>query len=168
MLKETRYKILKNLPIADSVLKMELEGDSSAFTAPGQFANVAVEGFYLRRPISVCDWNDGHLTLIYKVVGQGTEKMASLPVGSALSALTGLGNGFDPAKCGRRPLLVGGGVGVPPLYGLAKRLTESGKAPLAVLGFGSSKDVFYKEEFERLGIDTLVCTVDGSLSLIHI
>jgi len=162
MLKEAVYEITANIRIAKDVYRMELAGDTSMFTAPGQFADVAVEGCYLRRPISVCDWEDGKLTLIYKVVGGGTEKLSAMARGEKLDALSGLGNGFDTSAANGRPLLVGGGVGTPPLYGLAKRLAAEGKRPLAVLGFQSGPDVFYKEDFERLGVETLICTADGS------
>ncbi len=165
MLTEATYEILTNAPIARNVLKLELSGDTAMFTAPGQFADIAVDGFYLRRPISVCDWEPGKLTLIYKVVGGGTEKLAAMGAGESLSMLSGLGNGFDADAGNKNPLLVGGGVGTPPLYGLAKRLVARGKRPAAVLGFASERDVFYKEAFEALGVPVTVCTVDGSAGI---
>jgi len=121
-----------------------------------------VEGFFLRRPISVCDWDGGGLTLIYKVVGNGTAALRDLPPGARLDALSGLGNGFDVSKCGEKTLLLGGGVGVPPLYGLAKALLADGKSPAAVLGFNTAAEVFYAEKFRALGVETSVATVDGT------
>ena len=157
------YTVTENASIADQVYRLRLEGDTGAITAPGQFVNIALPGFYLRRPISVCDWDDAGLTLIYKAVGAGTEAMTGLTPGAELDLLTGLGNGFDIKRAGERPLLIGGGVGVPPLYGLAKRLVESGRTPLAVFGFGRAADAFYLDEFQALGAEVRVATVDGSL-----
>lgn len=155
------YKILHNDALTQNVRKMVLEGDTSAFTAPGQFVDIALDGLYLRRPISVCDRDDNTITLIYKVVGKGTADMALLPAGETLDLLTGLGNGFDPCRYDR-PLLVGGGVGVPPLYGLAKAMLAADRHPAVILGFNNAGEVFYEEEFRGLGIDVVVSTVDGS------
>ena len=154
----------ENLQLTDAVWRMELSGNTEAVTAPGQFVNLALPGFYLRRPISVCDWTAGSLTLIYKVVGQGTAYMSSLGAGTALDVLTGLGNGFDCARAGERPLLVGGGVGVPPLYGLAKRLCSAGVRPVAILGFNTAKEAFYLGEFRALGIQVIPAAADGTLA----
>ena len=137
-------------------------GDTAAITAPGQFVNIALDGQYLRRPVSVCDLEDGRLTLIYKVVGQGTAQMARIAPGDKLDLLTGLGNGYDLSKSGERPLLLGGGVGVPPLYLLARRLIGQGKYVTAVLGFNTKSEVFCEEEFRALGADVTVTTADGS------
>ena len=164
-MRQERFEIASNRPIAPGVYELRLAGDTSAIAAPGQFVNLKLDGFYLRRPISVCDWDDGRLTLIYKVLGRGTAAMAEYPAGRQLDVLTGLGNGYDLAKSGENPLLVGGGVGIPPLYGLAKRLAEQGKHPLAVLGFNTADEIFLREEFERLGIPVTLCTVDGSAGL---
>lgn len=155
---------MSNEPIAKDVYKLVFEGDTGGITAPGQFVNIELEGFFLRRPISVCDWDDKGMTLIYKTVGKGTKCLSEKKSGT-LDLLTGLGNGFDLSKCGKRPLLVGGGVGTPPLYGLCKRLVERGAASAVVLGFNTADDVFYEEEFRALGVKTLVATVDGSYGI---
>ncbi len=156
------FIIEENIKIAKDVYKMILSGNTEKITAPGQFVNIKLEGKYLRRPISVCDWEDGMLTLIYKVVGSGTEQMCKMGKGEKLDLLTGLGNGFDTSKSGEKPLLIGGGVGVPPMYGLCKKLIAEGKKVSVVLGFNSAEDVFYKEEFENIGAQVFVSTVDGS------
>jgi len=145
------------------VWKMVLTGDASGNTRPGQFVQIDVPGFYLRRPISVCDWTKDSLTLVYKVVGLGTEAMSQMPIGQELDLLTGLGNGFDLEKSGNHPLLVGGGVGAPPLYGLCRTLVEMGKKPHVILGFNTAEEVFLKEEFEKLGVTVDITTVDGSM-----
>ena len=142
--------IEKNEPIADQVYRLVLDGDTSDITMPGQFVNISLPGFFLRRPISVCDWSNGKLVLIYKVVGKGTEYMSTLKAGTQLDILSGLGNGFDMSKAGSAPLLVGGGVGTPPMYGLAKRLVLAGKPVNVILGFASEKDAFYLDEFDAL------------------
>ena len=156
------FEVLENAPLTDCVWKLVLLGDTADITKPGQFVNLKLEGFYLRRPISVCDLDENRLTLIYKVVGDGTKKMTALPKGAQLDLLTGLGNGFDTQVSGDRPLLLGGGVGVPPMYLLAKKLRQEGKAVTAILGFNTACEVFYQKEFEALGVTTLVTTVDGS------
>ncbi len=160
-MKEVILEIVSNARIADKVFRMELRGDMSAVTAPGQFVNLKLDGFFLRRPISVCDREGDLLTLIYKTVGAGTEKMAELAPGEKLNALTGLGNGYDLTKAGRRPLLLGGGVGVPPLYLLAKELVKQGAEVTAVLGFNTAADVFGEELFRSLGCETVIATADG-------
>jgi len=159
------YSIKANEPLARGIFRMILTGDTSAITRPGQFLNIALEGCYLRRPISICDYDpeQGSITILYKVVGQGTEKMSRLPVGTELDLLVGLGNGFDTSLSGDKPLLIGGGVGVPPLYRLAKELLAEGKQPHAILGFREAADVFYAKEFEALGAKVTVVTEDGSL-----
>lgn len=162
MYKKGIYKILTNEPLTDAVWRMTLAGDTQWIAAPGQFVNIALEGRYLRRPISVCDFDDRSITLIYKVVGGGTEQMSRMQAGEELDLLTGLGNGFSTKNDARRPLLVGGGVGVPPLYNLAKRLLAEGKPVQVVLGFNTAAEVFYEEEFRALGCEVTVSTVDGS------
>lgn len=157
------YTVLSNKKIADSVYLMELSGDTSSFTKPGQFLNIQLDGLFLRRPISVCDYDDKKITIIYKTVGVGTEKMAEFTQGKELDILTGLGNGFDTSKSGDVPLLIGGGVGVPPMYGLCKKLIEEKKKPICILGFNKASEVFFKEEFERLGATVYIATADGSL-----
>ena len=138
IVKQTTLIVTENTRLADGIYRLRLAGDTSAITAPGQFVNLKLSGFFLRRPISVCDWENGELTLIYKVLGHGTEAMTGMAVGTELDVLTGLGNGFDVSRGGEHPLLVGGGVGIPPLYSLAKRLTAQGKRVTAVLGFNLS------------------------------
>lgn len=164
MYKQNIYKILSNEPLTADVFKMVLEGDTQYITAPGQFINIALDGKYLRRPISVCDYDDSTITIIYKVVGDGTEQMKKLPVGEMLDVLTGLGNGYDITKS-TKPLLIGGGVGVPPMYNLAKTLIASGQKPAVVLGFNTKSEIFYEEEFKALGCDTYITTVDGSYGI---
>ena len=164
-LKKGLFEIRKNSKIAKDIFLMKLRGDTSAVTAPGQFINIALNGFYLRRPISVCDCNDGLLTIIYKVQGKGTEYLKGLEKGRHLDILTGLGNGYNTANSGDIPLLIGGGVGVPPLYYLAKKLIAEHKKPIAILGFNTGEDVFAAEEFRQLGITTLITTVDGSTGI---
>ena len=162
MYKKGIYRILENTPLTDAVWRMRLEGDTQWITAPGQFVNIALEGRYLRRPISVCDCDEGTLTLIYKVVGEGTAQMSRLLPGKELDLLTGLGNGFTPKAASRRPLLVGGGVGVPPLYNLARRLLAADIPVQVVLGFNTAREIFYEEEFRALGCEVTVATADGS------
>ena len=161
-MKQELFRAEENTLIAKDVYKLTLSGNTDEIKTPGQCVNIALDGFYLRRPISVCDCEKGKLTLIYKAVGRGTEYMTSLRPGAELDILTGLGNGYDISKSGDSPVLIGGGVGVPPLYLLVKRLIEQGKKPVAVLGFNSSCDVFYEEEFRLLGAETAVVTADGS------
>ena len=154
-----QYIIVRNERIAPGTYRMVLEGDGSV---DGEFVQVAIPGFYLRRPLSVCDKDSGHMTLIYKVVGEGTAKMAKIPAGMRLDVLTGLGNGFDLSRCGDTPLLIGGGTGLSPLYWLAKELLKRGASPTALLGFNTADEVFYADEFRALGIETIVTTADGS------
>ncbi|MGN0528073.1 MAG: dihydroorotate dehydrogenase electron transfer subunit [Eubacterium sp.] len=161
MYKQGNFTILSNEPLTADVYKMVLEGDTQYITAPGQFVNIAITGKYLRRPISVCDYDDSTLTLLYKVVGEGTKIMSAMEQGEMLDVLTGLGNGYDITKS-KKPLLLGGGVGVPPLYNLAKKLIADGQKPVAVLGFNTKDEVFYEQEFKALGCDTIVATADGS------
>lgn len=161
MYKQNNYKILSNEKIAKDVYKMILEGDTQYITAPGQFINIKLDGKFLRRPISVCDCDENTITIIYKVVGSGTEYMAQLVSGEVLDVLTGLGNGYDISKSSK-PLLIGGGVGVPPMYMLAKKLIESGQKPTVILGFNTKEEIFFEEEFRALGCDVRVTTVDGS------
>ena len=160
-MKQTILEIQSNEQIAKNVYRMQLCGDTAGIL-PGQFVNIRVAGQFLRRPISVCNITDGVLTIIYKVVGVGTEAMSQLPVGTQLDVLTVLGNGYDLSKAGNAPLLVGGGVGVPPMYMLARQLREMGKEVRVILGFNTQDEVFYEEEFRALGCDVTVTTVDGS------
>ena len=164
-MKESVFTITENAPLTESVFRLRLAGDTSAVTAPGQFVNVLLDGFYLRRPFSVCDWDDGALTILYKILGRGTMAMTRFPAGKRLDLLTGLGNGFDTAPAGERPRLAGGGVGIPPLYGLARRLCAEGKRPVAALGFNAAADAILLEEFAALGVETVTATLDGSLGL---
>ena len=162
-MKQVIFKIKENKKIAKNTYKMVLLGDTSGITNCGQFVNIALEGLYLRRPISVCDYEDGVLTLIYKAVGEGTELMAKLDAGKELDILVGLGNGYDTTKSGNAPMLVGGGVGVPPLYALCKKLIAEGKNPTVILGFNTAEEVFCVEDFKSLGAKVLVATADGSV-----
>ena len=161
-MKQSIFKILTNEALTSNVYRMTLSGDTSAITAPGQFVNIRLEGKFLRRPISVCDWEDGKLTLVYKVVGHGTAQMAAMAPGESLDILTGLGNGYDLTLTGEHPVLVGGGVGVPPMYGLAKHLRAMGKEVQVILGFNTREEIFYEEAFQALGGTVYVTTVDGS------
>lgn len=156
------YKIVSNKPLTKDVFEMILSGDTSAITAPGQFINIKLDGFYLRRPISICDYDINTVTILYKVVGGGTEAMSRLESGAELDILCGLGNGFDVSKSGEKPVLIGGGVGVPPLYNLCKKLIESGRKVTVILGFNTASEMFYIEKFESLGAEVYVSTVDGS------
>lgn len=161
-MKQEIFKILSNTQIAPAVYKMILKGDTSPITACGQFVNIKLDGFYLRRPISICDFDAETLTLIYKVVGGGTETLSRMQKGESLDLLLSLGNGFDTSKSGQNPLIIGGGVGVPPLYALCKRLIAEGKRPSVILGFNTKSEIFYEDEFKKLGADVTVCTADGS------
>ena len=160
-MKQGYFQIAENVHLTDSVMRMRLVGDVSDITAPGQFINIKLDGFFLRRPISVCDRDDTSVTILYKIVGHGTEAMSVMQSG-VLDVLTGLGNGYDTSKAGDRPLLIGGGVGVPPLYMLAKELLAQGKQVTVILGFNTKDEVFYEEEFRALGAKVFVTTVDGS------
>lgn len=163
-MKECIFEIISNRKLADNTYEMVFaspEGEHGV-TNPGQFVNIRLEGFFLRRPISVCDWDDNSLTIVYKTVGNGTEAMSDMTSGEKLSILTPLGNGYDIDNLGERPLLVGGGAGVPPMYGLCRKLTEAGKKPVVVLGFNKSSEIFYKENFEALGAEVIIATADGS------
>ena len=161
-MKQGIFEIIENTALTASVYRMRLAGDTSAITAPGQFVNIKLDGKFLRRPISVCDVEHGVLTIVYKVVGAGTAQMAEMPIGDTLDILTGLGNGYDLTTAGERPLLLGGGVGVPPLYMLAKQLIAAGKDVTVILGFNKADEIFYEKEFEALGAKVIVATADGS------
>lgn len=160
-MKQSFFEIKSNTALTDSIMKMELEGDTSEITQPGQFINIKLEGKFLRRPISVCDCEGNTVTIIYKIVGAGTEQMSKMSEGK-LDVLSGLGNGYDTSLCGDKPLLIGGGVGVPPLYMLAKKLIGEGKKVSVVLGFNTEAEIFYKKEFADLGCEVTVTTADGS------
>ena len=161
-MKEVIFTIKENVALTDSVYKMVMEGDTSAIGASGQFVNIKLDGQYLRRPISICDYDDGILTIIYKVVGTGTEQMSAMKASDKLNILVGLGNGYDTSFSGDDPVLVGGGVGVPPLYKLCKVLKAEGKRVSVILGFNTASEIFYKEEFEKIADKVIITTVDGS------
>ena len=161
-MKQSIFNILSNEALTDSVYKMTLAGDTSAITAAGQFVNIQLEGKFLRRPISVCDYDNETLTIVYKVVGKGTEQMSAMTAGEKLDILTGLGNGYDLSLSGDKPVLLGGGVGVPPMYNLAKKLLAQGKDVTVILGFNTKSEVCYEEEFKTLGCKVIVATADGS------
>ncbi len=160
-----QYRIIENAPIAPGVYRLKLAGDTSMVKAPGQFAQIQIPGFYLRRPISLCDWDDNGMTLIYKVIGQGTDALSRMLPGDAVDALNGLGNGYDLTACGDHPLVIGGGVGIPPLYGLTKALLAKGKHPAVILGFNKAEEIFLLGEFKALGLEPAVTTVDGSFGI---
>ena len=159
------YKVVSNEKLTENVYKMVLGGDTSSITAPGQFINIKLEGLFLRRPISIYDWDDETLTIIYKVVGEGTEQMAEIKDGVSLDCLVGLGNGFDTTLSGERPVLIGGGVGIPPMYGLAKKLIAEGKKPQVILGFNKESEIFAYNEFKAICRDVHIATVDGSVGV---
>ena len=161
-MKQSIFQILSNEALTDSVYKMVLSGDTSAITASGQFVNIQLDGMFLRRPISVCDYDAETLTIVYKVVGKGTEAMSAMVKGQKLDILTGLGNGYDLSLAGDKPVLLGGGVGVPPMYNLAKKLIALGKEVTVILGFNTRSEVFYEDEFKALGCTVIVSTADGS------
>ena len=163
-MKQGLFEIIENTALTENVFKMVLKGDVSAITAPGQFVNIKLEGLFLRRPISVCDVTGDTMTIIYKAVGKGTKQMSLMKDGM-LDVLTGLGNGYDLSVAGEKPVLLGGGVGVPPMYLLAKKLIAEGKQVAVVLGFNTAEEVFYENEFKTLGANVTVTTVDGSYGI---
>ena len=158
------YRVVSNTQLTSTVYRMVVEGDVSALYRPGQFVNFKIDGLYLRRPISVCDYDHdaGTITLIYKVVGAGTEKLAEAKEGDVFDLLSGLGNGYDTSTSGTSPVLIGGGVGIPPLFGLCRKLIAEGKQVKVILGFNTKDEIFYEEEFKALGAEVFVTTVDGS------
>ena len=160
-MKKCIFEIVENVALTESVYKMTLSGDVTDIMVPGQFVNIRLDGLYLRRPISVCDVSESTLTIIYKVVGKGTEQLSQMCAGK-LDVLTGLGNGYDMSLSGDKPVLLGGGVGVPPMYLLARRLLAQGKQVQVILGFNTKNEVFYENDFKKLGADVTVTTVDGS------
>ncbi len=159
------FTLKSNKKIAKNTYEWVLAGDQTDIGKAGQFVNIKLDGFYLRRPISVCDVRENNLTLIFKVVGEGTEKMAKAKPGETFDVMTGLGNGYDLSRSGDEPLLIGGGAGVPPMYLAARKLAEEGKSLTVVLGFGSKDEIFYKEEFEALGAKVIIATADGSFGV---
>lgn len=161
-MKQGIFEITENTKIAKDVFKMRLAGDTSGITGAGQFVNIKIDGFFLRRPISVCDFNENELLIIYKVVGKGTDRMSGLEAGQKLDLLTGLGNGYDLTVKTDKPMLIGGGVGVPPLYKLAKELKKQGKKVSVILGFNSKEEIFFEKEFKEIADRVLVCTADGT------
>lgn len=164
-MKQGLFSITQNEKIAQSVYKMRLSGDTSAIKKAGQFVNIKLDGFFLRRPISVCDYTAEELLIIYKVVGKGTEKMSAMEKGEQLDILTGLGNGYDLTVKTEKPVLIGGGVGVPPLYKLAKELKKQGKRVSVILGFNSENEIFFEDEFKEIADRVLICTADGSYGI---
>ena len=157
-----QYKLIENTQLTAAVWRMKLQGDTTAIKAPGQFVQLTVPGFYLRRPISICDWDGETITLVYKVVGQGTEAMSAMKIGMELDVLNGLGNGFDTARCGDKPLLIGGGVGLPPMIGLCRQLLKEGKHPTVLAGFNTQSEVFLRDAVEEMGAPFVLATMDGS------
>lgn len=163
-MRQVKFQIIENIPLARDIMSLRLGGDTGAIVRPGQFVNIQVEGCFLRRPLSVCDWDDSSLTLVYRIAGRGTELLSKMKEGS-LDLLTGLGNGFDTAISGDRPLLIGGGMGFTPLYALAKSLIKEGKRVQVILGFASKEQAVYVDKFRALGCEVTVCTEDGSLGI---
>lgn len=161
-MKNNIYTIRSNKELVPGMWEMKLQGDTSEISAPGQFINIRLAGCYLRRPISICDWEEQLITIIYKTIGRGTKLMAGFLPGQELEILCPLGNGYDLSAISETPVLAGGGAGVPPMYGLAKALIAQGKKPKVILGFNTKAEVFYEHEFKALGADVLVTTVDGS------
>lgn len=159
------YEIKSNIKLAESVYETVLLGDTSSLRSPGQFINIKIDGLFLRRPISVCDYDENSITIIYKVVGEGTQLMSEMQSGEKLDVLCGLGNGFDTSKSGDTPVLIGGGVGVPPMYNLCKKLISEGKKVTVILGFNNADEIFYEDKFKALGADVKVTTVDGSYGI---
>ena len=164
-MKDQRLIIEKTEKLQKDIYKMKLAGDCSEITAPGQFVNIRLEGFYLRRPISICDWDEHSITIVFKTVGHGTAALAELPEGAALDVLMPLGNGFDITADCKTPVLIGGGIGLPPIYGLAKAMVKEGFVPRVIAGFNTADDVILTEEFRALGIDPIITTVDGSVGV---
>ncbi|MGI6004773.1 MAG: dihydroorotate dehydrogenase electron transfer subunit [Christensenellales bacterium] len=164
-MKQGFYQIRENEKIARDIFRMVVEGDTSGITAPGQFVNIKIDGLFLRRPLSVCDWDPERITLIYKVVGQGTKKLRQMEKGDALHMLTGLGNGYKLDAAMERPLIIGGGVGIPPLYALARALLQKGLIPSVVLGYNCAEDAFLIEDFRKLGANVHTACVDGSFGV---
>ena len=160
-----QYQIIENARLALNVFLLDLAGDTSMIKAPGQFCQIQLPGFYLRRPISICDWDENGMTLIYKVIGQGTEALSQMETGAVLDVLNGLGNGYDVSACGDHPLVIGGGVGTPPLYGLTKALLRAGRQPQVILGFNTYEEIFLLDEFEDLDVPVTVTTADGSFGV---
>ena len=159
------YEIKSNIKLVESVYETVLLGDTSSLRSPGQFINIKIDGLFLRRPISVCDYDENSITIIYKVVGEGTQLMSEMQSGEKLDVLCGLGNGFDTSKSGDNPVLIGGGVGVPPMYNLCKKLISEGKKVTVILGFNNADEIFYEDKFKALGADVKVTTVDGSYGI---
>ncbi len=157
-----QYQIIENTQIAPGVFLLDLAGDTSMVKAPGQFCQIQIPGFYLRRPISLCDWDENGMTLIYKAVGRGTDALSRMEMGDTLDILNGLGNGYNVNACGLRPLVIGGGVGIPPLYALTKALLAEGQQPTVILGFNKAEEIFLLDSFEDLDVPVLLTTVDGS------
>jgi len=164
-MKQSLFTLERIRPLTADTYELLLSGDTSAITAPGQFVNLELPGKFLRRPISVCDWSDDGLTLLVKEAGEGTRELVHLPAGTTLDVLSGLGNGFDAAQAEKGAVLVGGGIGIAPLYGLARRMLQAGAVPTVALGFRTAADAFYLEEFEALGCRLSVSTEDGTLGV---
>ena len=161
-MKKGEFVIRRNERLTETVFRLVLGGDTTALTAPGQFAELQLPEFFLRRPFSVCDWDEESMTILYKVVGNGTRQLSEYGIGKKIDALVGLGNGFDVSACAGRTLVIGGGIGAAPMFALAKRLLKSGKQPTAILGFNTADEIFYEDEFRALGVKTIVATADGS------
>ena len=166
MVDQSLFSIKETRRLTDSVFLSVLSGNTSSITSPGQFINIRIPGLFLRRPISICDCDHSHglVTIVYKCVGRGTELLSTLPAGTNLDILTGLGNGYDLSRSGPSPVLIGGGVGIPPLYWLCKKLMCRGIRPHIVLGFNTANESFLINEFRTLGPSSLsLASADGTL-----
>lgn len=166
-MKKLYFEVKSNTKIAHDTYEMMLDsmGEHHGISNPGQFVNIKLNGFFLRRPISVCDWDEKGITIIYKTIGAGTHALAEAKKGMLLDILTPLGNGFDihdNGNVGIRPILIGGGAGVPPLYGLCKALVNEGKKPVVIAGFNTKSEIFYAENFISAGAELILTTADGS------
>ena len=164
-MREQLFTVKQVTAVAANTYEILLAGDTDGLDVPGRFVNIRLDGFYLRRPLSICDCSNGLLTLIFKAVGAGTKKLAMLPSGTQLNLLTGLGNGYDLSRAGEHPLLIGGGAGVPPMFLACKKLTDMGNKPIVILGFNSADEVFYVDRFRNLGVEVLITTADGSMGI---
>lgn len=145
------------------IFLMVLSGDCKDIDRPGRFVNIKIEGLYLRRPISICDFNNDEITIIFKTVGEGTKQLSEMKPGEVLDVLIPLGNGFDISANCKKPVVIGGGIGVPPLLNLCKQLLAAGKKPAVILGFNTSEDAVLIDEFKALGVEPVITTADGSM-----
>ena len=164
-MRDNRYTVVKNEEIAPGTYYMTIAGDTSQIKDPGQFINIKIDGLYLRRPMSICSYDEESMSIIYKVVGKGTEAMSRMPAGDSFDALSPLGNGFDTEKIPEGALLIGGGAGAMPIYTLAMILRDKGKKPHVIIGFNREEEIFFADEFRDLGVELTIATMDGSVGV---